>query len=237
MEEIGDLSAAVVVDQGIPVAVQALARIGMLIDMRPVEAGKAVGIVGEMTRHPIGDDFDAGGMEALHQSAKLVRGAVARGRREQRSRLIAPRALEGKLRDGHQLDMGESHVLHIGDEAFGKLKVAEAAIGVLRYPRPGSQMAFVDRDGRAPRIGLGPGVDPGLVRPLVALRRGDDRARAGRPLRLAGQRIGLQRQELAGRGLDLVFVDRTDADARERRSPRSRPPGGAASDGSGRPNC
>ncbi len=59
IRNVAHLVAAVVEDQRAPVPVLALARVGMLVERGAVEAGQAVGVFGEMRRHPIDDDADA----------------------------------------------------------------------------------------------------------------------------------------------------------------------------------
>ena len=68
----------------------ALARVGVLVKMRPVEEAEAMGIRREVPRHPIEEDADTGAMESVDQGPELVGGAEPAGRREQADRLIAP---------------------------------------------------------------------------------------------------------------------------------------------------
>ncbi len=45
--------AAVIVDERAPIGMRALARVGVLVEMRAVELGKAVSVAREMRRRPI----------------------------------------------------------------------------------------------------------------------------------------------------------------------------------------
>ena len=58
-EEAHHLMAPVIVDQRVPIPVQALARVLMLVERRPVEARKPVRIGGKMPGHPVEDHADA----------------------------------------------------------------------------------------------------------------------------------------------------------------------------------
>jgi hypothetical protein len=53
------LAPAVVVDQRVPVLVLALARVGVLVEMRAVEEAEPVRVAREMPRHPVEDHADA----------------------------------------------------------------------------------------------------------------------------------------------------------------------------------
>jgi hypothetical protein len=65
-------------------------RVVMLIEMRAVESGEAVGVVGEMAADPIEDDADARLVKASDERLEILRGAVAAGRRKQPRWLVSP---------------------------------------------------------------------------------------------------------------------------------------------------
>ena len=111
---------AEIVDEGIPIAVHALARIGMLIKGGAVEAGEPVRIVREMRRHPIQDHAEPGTMAAIDEGGEILRRAQFRHRYELPERLIAPGPAERMLHDRHQLDMGKAKILRIGNEPVGQ---------------------------------------------------------------------------------------------------------------------
>ena len=73
-------------------------------------------------------------MRRVDETRKPRRIAEARGRRVEAGRLVAPARIEGMLGDRQQLDMGEAHVVGIGDQLLGELLVAhEAAVGARRH--------------------------------------------------------------------------------------------------------
>ncbi len=55
------------------------------------------------------------------EGGEILGRAEAAGRREQRHRLVAPGAVERELGDRQHLDMGEAHVLDVGDQALAQL--------------------------------------------------------------------------------------------------------------------
>ena len=61
---------------------EALARIGMLVERRAVETGQPVLVGREMRRHPVEDDADAGRWAPSTKRAKPCRIAEAGGRRD-----------------------------------------------------------------------------------------------------------------------------------------------------------
>ncbi len=69
---------------------EALARVGMLVERGAVELHKPVLVHREMRRHPVEDDADAGAMGAIDEARKAVRVAEAGRRRIEAGRLVAP---------------------------------------------------------------------------------------------------------------------------------------------------
>ena len=94
----------------------ALARVGVLVQMRAVELGKAVGVAREMRRRPIEKDAEAGLMAPVDELHEFGGGAIAAGGGEVAESLVAPGAVEGMLHDGEQFDMGIAEIFHVGDE-------------------------------------------------------------------------------------------------------------------------
>ena len=107
-EECAHLVAAVVEDRALPVGMEAQARVGVLVEVRAVEAREPVRVVGEVRGHPVEDHADARAVQRVDQEHEVLRRAVARGRREVARGLVAPRAVERVLDDRHQLDVGEA---------------------------------------------------------------------------------------------------------------------------------
>ncbi len=129
-EEGRDLGAPEIVDVGAPVLVEALARVGMLVEMGAVELAEAVGIEGEVARHPVEQDADAGLVRRVDELRKILGRAEAAGRRVERDRLVAPGPVERMLGDRQELDMGEAHLLGIGNQAIGQLAIGEVAVAL-----------------------------------------------------------------------------------------------------------
>ena len=85
---------------------EALARVGVLVERRAVEMRQAVRVDGEMRRHPVEDDAEPRRMRAVDEAREPVGRAEAARRREQADRLIAPGIVERMLADRQQLDDG-----------------------------------------------------------------------------------------------------------------------------------
>ena len=170
MQEAAHLVAAVVEDERAPVGVRALARVGVLVEVRcrrsaPApkrRSGSAPGTQSRITPMPRRCRWST---NARKSSGVPKRG----GGREVAGDLVAPRAVERVLHHRQQLDVGEAHVVDVGDELVGQLAVGERAVALLRVAPPRAEVHLVDRDrprraGRAARGVL----DPGGVAPLVA---------------------------------------------------------------------
>ncbi|MCY1401592.1 hypothetical protein D9M71_167130 [compost metagenome] len=158
-----------VVDQRVPVLVEAFLRVAVLVQRRAVELGQAVGIGGEMRRHPIENHPEFGLVAGVDERGELVRRAIPRTRRELRQQLITPRAAERVLHDRHQFDVGETEVFDIGNQPLGQLGPGVLAghfaqIVQLALPRAGVQ--FVDRQRRRHPLAVAPGHHPVLILPV-----------------------------------------------------------------------
>ncbi len=169
-------------------------RVFVLVKRRAVETRKTVHVGGEMRRNPVDEHADPRLMAAGDEAREVLRRAEARSRRIKADGLVAPRAVERKLAHRHELDMGEAHVAHIGNEPVGELGVAQETIVLPAHPRACMQLVDGDRgiDGMEPlTLGL-PGADRGgALRQAV-----HDGGRGRRMLLLEGERVGLQRQQL-----------------------------------------
>ena len=112
MQEVAHLVAAVVEDERAPVGVRAAARIRVLVERGAVEAGEREVVAREVRGHPVEDHARCrGACSVVDELAEVVGGAVARARREVAGDLVAPRAAERVGHHGHQLDVGEAHVV------------------------------------------------------------------------------------------------------------------------------
>ena len=94
MRKLLHLVAAVVEDEGAPVAVLAEARVGVFVEMGAVEVAEAVFVAREVGRHPVEDDADAALVQRVDEEHEVLRRAEAAGRGEVADRLIAPRGVE-----------------------------------------------------------------------------------------------------------------------------------------------
>src|SRR5262249_29168081 len=135
-QEIRNLDASVVIDQGAPVEMTPLPRIGMLVKRSAVEASEPVGVVGGITRHPVEHDVASGAMAAIDQISKFRWASEAAGWSKQPGRLITPGAVEGMLAHRQELDVAETEVAHISRQRFRKLAIGEPSIVLFRSTAP-----------------------------------------------------------------------------------------------------
>ena len=98
-EEIVDLVAAEIENQRAPILMRALARVFVLVQRRAIEPRQRPVVARKMRRHPIHDDADAGLVQRVDQKLKIVRRAVAAGRRVKAGDLVAPGRIKRVL--GH----------------------------------------------------------------------------------------------------------------------------------------
>ena len=158
-------------------------------------------------------------MAGVDKRAEIVRRPEAARRREQRNRLIPPRAVERILHDRQHLDMGEAHIGDIRDEFARHFAIGQIASAFRFVAPPGAEMGLVDRDRRLAVVTPPAFGHPCAVVPDMPRRPGDDRRRAGRRLRLCGIRVGLEWQQPAVGAHDLVFVEMARPQVAARRSP------------------
>ncbi len=197
-QEAADPAAPEVEHVGAPVGLLAAARVGVLVERGAVEAPERPLVLGEVGRHPVGDDADAGLVQGVDEVPEVVGLAPAGGGREVAGDLVAPRAGEGMAHHRQQLHVGEAHVHGVGGQLGGQLAVGALAEGVGRVPPPRAEVHLVDRHRRGPLV---PGVarrQPVLVAPGVAGAVDDRRRwpgparcgrRAGRRARRCGRRV------------------------------------------------
>src|SRR5260221_157952 len=127
-QEVHPSASAVLVDQRVPVVVEALSRIGMLIEMRTVEIPEPVRVGWEVPRHPIDEDAEPAAMAGVDEAGEVLGSTVAIGRCVEADRLISPGAVERVLADRHQLKMGKTHRRGVGHEVVGKLAIRQVTI-------------------------------------------------------------------------------------------------------------
>ncbi len=175
-----------------------------------------------MRRHPVEDDADPRGVAAIDEAGEILGASEPGGGRELRQRLVAPGAAERVLGDRHQLQMGETQELEIGNEPVGGL--VPTALLALGGPQPRARMAFVDAHGLARRDGVAPMRDVGVVGPAEGGWRRDDGGRARRELRAPRHRIGLPRQGFARGAGDGELVGAADRHVGDEKLPDTRLP-------------
>ena len=72
-QEVGDLGAAEVEDEGVPVGVEPLPRVGVLVEVRAVEVAEAVLVGREVGGDPVEDHADPALVEVVDQGHEVVR--------------------------------------------------------------------------------------------------------------------------------------------------------------------
>ncbi|MNX96276.1 hypothetical protein D3C86_1285870 [compost metagenome] len=162
-------SAPQVVDQRVPILVETFLRVAVLVQRRTVELGQAVGIGGEMRRHPVENHPDAGQVAGIDERGELVRRAITRTRRELRQQLITPRTAERVFHDRHQFDVGEAQVFDIGNQSLGQFRPGVLAghfTQVVQLALPRTRVQFVDRQGRRHPLMVATGQHPVLILPV-----------------------------------------------------------------------
>ena len=142
----------------------------MLVQAGAVELGEAVGVGGEVGRHPVQDHADAGGAGGLDEGAEILRPAEARGGRIEAGGLVAPGAVEGVLVHRHQLEVGEAHVDHVGDQPPGEFGKAQPFAPPRCAAR--AQVHLVDADRCVEGVGAAAGVVDGDARQQALHHRG-----------------------------------------------------------------
>ena len=200
----------------------------------PSKRASAHSSFGKCAGHPVDDDAHAALVERVDERPEVVGGAVAGGRRVVAGDLVAPRAAEGVLGHGHELDVGEAQRADVVGEGLGSLGVGERPpVGPGRLvddPPPRREVHLVDRQVPVELVGGGAGGEPGLVAPDVAV--GLDDAGGGRR-ELGGARHGVGLEPGAAVGaddLELVALpgDRAGREALPHARAAERPQAGAA---------
>ena len=211
-QEVLHLRPAVIVDQRVPVLMEALARVRVLIKGGAVKPAQPVGIGRKMRRHPIEDHPQPRRMGGIDQIAELMRGAVAHGWRIKAHRLIAPGAVKRMLRDWQQFDMGKAHVAHIGDKFTGGFLVGDRAIALAIVPPPGAQMHLINGDRRLHAMPRRAALHPVAIGPAIARDIAHDAGGVRAMLRPETNGIGLQRQQRPIRIDDFILIGHAFAD-------------------------
>ncbi len=217
IEEIRHLVPAEIVDRGIPVWMEALARIGVLVQSGAVEARQAVLVGREMRRRPVEDDAESRRMGAVDEAGESGRLAEAARRSEEADRLVAPGLVERMLADRQKLDMSVSHVGDVGNELVGEFVVGKKRSVEMASPR--AEMDLVDRHRLAARLALRSlrhvlGVGPGEIGAV-----GDDRGGRRPEFGFKAEWIGFEREKSAVRSGQFILVDCSGRQVRDENLP------------------
>ena len=175
--------------QGAPLLVLPFPGVLVLVAGCAVKGGKARGVLGEVGRDPVHNDPDPRLVAPVHKAHKVFGLAVTGGGGEIAHHLVAPGAIVGILGQGHKLNVGEPHVLHIGDQLVPQLVVGEhAAVSVLP---PGAGVDLVDVHRLLVMGMVALLLEPFPIVPVVPFQfvPAGSRARAG--LRVPGKGVGL----------------------------------------------
>src|ERR1700751_4481789 len=93
-QEVRHLAAPIIINERVPIGVNALTRVGMLVERRSVEPTEPVGVVWEMSGHPVEDQAQSRDVTGVDKSPEVVGRPIPAGRRKQRDWLISPGAVE-----------------------------------------------------------------------------------------------------------------------------------------------
>ena len=212
-QEVAHLAATEVEHVGAPIGVLSAQRVRVLVQGRAIKARQREVILREVRGNPVQDDADTRAVEGINQVAEVIRRPVARRWSKVGGHLVAPRAAEGMLGQGHELDVRKAHLLDVGDQLVGQLAVAQALT-------PRARVDLVDGHGAGVDVAILARLHPLLVPPGVEVV-GDHRGRGGRNLRGARERIGLL-EPVATRPLDLELVARPHGDVGNEDLPHAR---------------
>src|SRR5258708_38308324 len=158
---------------------RALAGVVVLVEMRAVEMSKGVSVAREIGRRRIENDVEAGVVTAIDEFHEFGGSTVAAGGGKVAESLGTPGAVERMLHDGEQFDVRVAEILDVRYELFAELVVIEPTIVVFGDAAPGTEMDFVDGDGRFEPVFLRAVGDPVCVGPFMVIETRDDGAGIG----------------------------------------------------------
>ena len=124
----------------------------MFIEMRAVEVDETMRIVREVAGDPVDQNAQARLVALVDEILEVVGLAIAAGGCEQADGLVPPRAIEGIFVDRHQLDVGETEALGVGNQVVGQFTIGEITVVLLRLALPRAEVHLVDGDRRVPIV-------------------------------------------------------------------------------------
>ena len=139
------LAAAEVEHHGAPLLMFAALRIRVLVAGFAIKVVQAELILREVSRHPVHDHTDAGGMELIHKSHQVLGGAVAAGGCKIAGDLIAPAAVKRIFHDRQQFHMGIAHLCDIRDQLVCQLGIIVGLTALLHLPAAGVHLVNIHR--------------------------------------------------------------------------------------------
>ncbi len=99
---------------------------------------------GEMGGNPVENNPNPLAMTFVNQISKIFRGAKAAGYRVKAGHLIAPGFIQRMFGQRQQLNMGKTHLPHVGNQGGGDFSVREETGRIARITAPGTQVDLVN---------------------------------------------------------------------------------------------
>ncbi len=186
--------------------------------MRAVEVGETVFVGGEVRRHPIHDDADPATVQVVDEIHEVLRRPVTGSGREVPRDLVAPRAVERVLHDGHQLHVCKAHLRDVIAQGVRQLTIGERAVVLVGHPSPGAEMHLVNRHGGIESVCARSRLHPLVIAPLVR-QVPDDGGGARGEFGVKGERIGLIDAVTRLSRDDMIFIDRPGGHSRDKAFP------------------
>ena len=120
-------------------------RIRVLVAGFAIKVVQTELILREVSRHPVHDHTNAGGMELIHKSHQVLGGAVAAGGCKIAGDLIAPAAVKRIFHDRQQFHMGIAHLCDIRDQLVCQLGIIVGLTALLHLPAAGVHLVNIHR--------------------------------------------------------------------------------------------
>src|SRR5690606_16416142 len=110
----------------------------VFVKVGAVEEPKSMFVGWKVSRDPVNNYTQPGIMTGVHECHEIIRGSISAAGCKKARYLITPRAIKRMLGDRQQLDVGEAHILHIGDEIRYEIPIRQP-LPTLSLP-PGTDM-------------------------------------------------------------------------------------------------